>query len=165
MAKPAFMTVDLCDKYRGSVQVAPPGLLSYGRSAAFSGIIETVKCYEDNTIVRQTLSQPGAGKVLVVDAAASLTCALVGGALAGLAAKRRWAGIVLNGCVRDISALSKARIGIRAIGHMPLASDRHGLGVVGVPVSFGGVTYTPGHYLYADEDGIVVAAKPFKADR
>lgn len=154
-----FMTVDLCDKYKGSVQVALPIFRVYGKTAAFSGQIETVKCYEDNTVVKETLSSPGKGRVLVVDAGGSLCCALVGDIVAGLGAKHGWSGIVLNGCVRDVTAINKVNIGIRALNHVPLASDKHGLGVVGVPVMFAGVTFMPGHYLYCDIDGIVVSEK------
>jgi len=157
-----FMTVDLCDKYRGSIQVALPVLKMYGKIPAFAGQIETVKCYEDNTVVKQTLSKPGKGKVLVVDAGGSLKCALVGDLVAGIGAKHKWEGIVLNGCVRDVAATNKVNIGIRALNHVPLASDKHGLGVVGVPVMFAGVNFMPGHYLYCDIDGIVVAEKPLE---
>ncbi|MBX9810987.1 MAG: ribonuclease E activity regulator RraA, partial [Burkholderiales bacterium] len=139
-----FMTVDLCDKYKGSIQVALPVFRMYGKNPAFSGQIETVKCYEDNTVVKQTLSKPGKGKVLVVDAGGSLKCALVGDLVAGIGAKHKWEGIVLNGCVRDVAATNKVNIGIRALAHVPLASDKHGLGVVGVPVMFAGVNFMPG---------------------
>jgi regulator of ribonuclease activity A len=154
-----FRTVDLCDRYKGSLQVALPVLKSYGKSASFWGPIETVKCYEDNTVVREVLSQPGRGKVLVIDGGGSLHCALVGDLLAGLGARNRWTGIVLNGCVRDVAAARKVRIGIRALGHVPMPGDKHGLGITGVPVDFAGVVFTPGHYLYADDDGIVVSER------
>ncbi len=157
-----FATVDLCDKYRGSIQVALPLLKPYGKVMAFRGAIETVKCYEDNTVVRATLSQPGKGKVLVVDAGGSLHRALVGDLVAGIGAKHGWAGIILNGCVRDVVATNKVNIGIRALGHMPLPSDKHGLGIVGVPVTFAGVDFMPGQYLYCDIDGIVVAEAPLE---
>lgn len=155
-----FKTVDLCDKYKGSIQVALPVFRIYGGRPAFSGTIETVKCYEDNAVVKQVLSTPGKGKVLVVDAGASLRCALVGDLLAALGARHKWEGIVLNGCVRDVAATGKIKIGIRALNSVPLASDKRGLGVVGVPVTFSGVNFLPGHWLYADIDGIVVSAKP-----
>lgn len=154
-----FQTVDLCDKYKGSIQVALPVFRIYGSVEAFHGQVQTVKCYEDNTVVRETLSKPGAGKVLVVDAGGSLKCALVGDVVAGIGAKSGWSGIILNGCVRDIRAVNRIRIGIRALGNVPLASDKHGLGVLGVPVSFAGVDFIPGHYVYCDVDGIVVSEK------
>ncbi len=152
-----FQTVDLCDKYKGSVQVALPVFRLYGKIESFHGAIETVKCYEDNEVVRETLSKSGKGKVLVVDAGGSLNCALVGDVLAGIGARRGWSGIILNGCVRDVRALERIRIGIRALGSVPLASDKHGLGVVGVPVTFAGVDFLPGHFVYCDADGIVVS--------
>ncbi|KPK14477.1 MAG: ribonuclease E activity regulator RraA [Betaproteobacteria bacterium] len=152
-----FQTVDLCDKYKGSVQVALPVFRPYGKIESFHGAIETVKCYEDNEVVRETLSKSGQGKVLVVDAGGSLNCALVGDVLAGIGARRGWSGIILNGCVRDVRALGRIRIGIRALGSVPLASDKHGLGVVGVPVTFAGVDFLPGQFVYCDADGIVVS--------
>jgi regulator of ribonuclease activity A len=152
-----FKTVDLCDKYKGSVQVALPVFRLYGKIESFHGAIETVKCYEDNEVVRETLSTSGKGKVLVVDAGGSLNCALVGDVLAGIGARRGWSGIILNGCVRDVRALERIRIGIRALGSVPLASDKHGLGVVGVPVTFAGVDFLPGQLVYCDADGIVVS--------
>ncbi len=159
-AKPKFMTVDLCDRYRGSLQVALPLFRAYGRSLAFSGTVETVKCFEDNIVIKEVLARPGKGKVLVIDGGASLRYALIGDVIARLAAKNGWAGIVVNGCVRDVDALNKLAIGIRALAHMPLAGEKHGLGIVGVPVSFAGVEFFPGHHLYADGDGIVVSEQP-----
>ncbi|HXF67063.1 MAG TPA: ribonuclease E activity regulator RraA [Burkholderiales bacterium] len=157
-----FKTVALCDKYKGSLQVAAPLFRNYGRIEAFHGEIQTVKCYEDNTAVRDALSVPGKGKVLVVDAGGSLRCALVGDVVAGLGAKNGWSGIVLNGCVRDVKAINRIAIGIRALASVPLASDKYGLGVIGVPVTFAGVTFLPGHHLYADADGLVVSPKPLR---
>lgn len=159
-ANPKFMTTDLCDRYRGSVQVAAPLFRCYGRSAAFAGTIETVKCFEDNTVVREMVAQPGKGKVLVIDGGGSLRYALLGDVIASIAAKNAWAGIVVNGCVRDVEATSKLKIGIHALAHMPLAAEKRGLGISGVPVSFAGVEFIPGHHLYADSDGIVVAERP-----
>ena len=152
-----FKTVDLCDKYKGSVQVALPIFRIYGKIESFHGVIETVKCYEDNEVVRETLTKAGRGRVLVADAAGSLNCAIVGDVVAGLGARHGWTGIILNGCVRDVRALERIRIGIRALGNVPLAGDKHGLGVVGVPVTFAGVDFLPGHFVYCDADGIVVS--------
>ncbi|MBM3358791.1 MAG: RraA family protein [Betaproteobacteria bacterium] len=157
-----FQTVDLCDKYKGSIQVALPVFQNYGKLVAFTGRIQTVKCYEDNIVVKDTLSRPGKGRVLVVDAGGSLNCALVGDVLASIGVNSGWSGIILNGCVRDVKAVGKIRLGIRALGNVPRASDKHGLGVVGVPVTFAGVDFMPGHYLYADLDGIVVSEKPLR---
>lgn len=158
-----FKTVDLCDKYKGSIQVALPLFRSYGALESFCGEIETVKCYEDNTVVKEALARSGRGRVLVVDAGASLRCALVGDVVASIGVKSGWSGIVVNGCVRDVRALARLRIGIRALASVPLASDKHGLGVVGVPVSFAGVEFVPGHYLYCDADGLVVSEKRLRA--
>lgn len=159
-AKPKFVTTDLCDRYRGSVQVAAPLFRAYGRSLAFAGTIETVKCFEDNTVVKEALAQPGKGKVMVIDGGASLRYALLGDVIASMAAKNGWTGIVVNGCVRDVEALNKLKIGIHALAHMPLAAEKRGLGMAGVRVSFAGIEFTPGHHLYADSDGIVVSELP-----
>jgi regulator of ribonuclease activity A len=155
----AFQTVDLCDQYRDAIRIVEPIFRSYGKHAAFCGAIQTVKCYEDNVLVKETLSTPGNGRVLVVDGGGSLRCALVGDMVAGLGAQHGWSGIVLHGCVRDIAAIADVEIGIRALNHFPLPSVKRGEGVVGVPVTFGGVTFAPGQYLYADIDGIVVSDK------
>lgn len=157
--KKKFLTVDLCDRYRGSIQVALPLFRAYGRSAAFSGIVETVKCFEDSTVIKEVLARPGKGKVLVIDGGASLRYALLGDVVAGIAAKNGWTGMVVNGCVRDVDALARLAIGVRALGHIPLAGEKHGLGIVGVPVSFAGVEFWPGYHLYADRDGIVLSER------
>ena len=153
------MTVDLCDQFKSELQVALPIFKRYGAHESFSGVIETVRCFEDNVVLKELLSKPGEGKVLVVDAGASLRRALVGDVVAGLGAKNGWAGIVLNGCVRDVRALAQVPIGIYALGNVPLPSDKHGWGVAGEEVSFAGVRFRPGHSLYADVDGIVVAPR------
>jgi regulator of ribonuclease activity A len=152
-----FATVDLCDQHQGRIQVALPLFQSYGAHEAFCGRIATARCFEDNTIVREILSRPGEGGVLVVDAGGSLRRALVGDVVAGLGARNGWAGLVLYGCVRDVRALAEVPIGIRALNHVPLPSEKLGWGVAGGEVQFAGVTFTPGHYLYADVDGIVVS--------
>ncbi len=151
-----FATVDLCDQFRASIQVALPVFRSYGGKEAFSGQIETARCFEDNVILKELLAKPGAGKVLVVDAGGSLRKALVGDKVAALAAQSGWAGVVLNGCVRDLRGLATCQVGLFALGHVPLASDKLGWGTAGGAVQFAGVTFTPGHYLYADQDGLVV---------
>jgi regulator of ribonuclease activity A len=115
-----------------------------------------VRCFEDNVLVRRELERPGEGRVLVVDAGGSFRCALVGGRLAELGVTNGWAGLVLNGCVRDSVELAARGFGIKALGTNPRPSGKTGAGEVGVPVTFGGVTFTPGELLYADEDGVIV---------
>lgn len=156
----SFQTADLCDAHEGSVSVVEPMFRSYGGRAAFSGQISTIKCFEDNSLVREALGQPGAGRVLVVDGGGSLRCALVGDQLAALGQKNGWAGIVVYGCIRDSAAISRMDIGVRALDTHPLKSVKRGAGQADEPVSFGGVRFVPGHHLYADEDGIVVSPGP-----
>jgi regulator of ribonuclease activity A len=153
-----FQTADLCDSHGEALQVAEPNLSSFGGLTAFSGPIRTVQCFEDNSLVRAALEAAGDNAVLVVDGGGSLRCALLGDQLAALAEKNAWSGVIVHGCVRDSSALAKARIGIRAIAAHPRKSVKRGAGQCDVPVRFAGVTFTPGHYVYVDEDGIVVAS-------
>jgi regulator of ribonuclease activity A len=151
-------TADLSDAWPNQVQVAHPGLHDYGGTTRFSGPIATVWVDEDNSAVRSLLEEDGNGRVLVVDGGGSLRCALVGDKLAQLAVDNGWAGIVVNGCVRDSAALDEMSIGVKALGTMPRRSEKGGGGHAGLPVNFCGVSFVPGHYLYADEDGIVVSA-------
>jgi regulator of ribonuclease activity A len=150
-------TADLCDNNEGKVKIVSPMFQIYGGIVSFSGPMSTLKVHEDNVLVKNALSQPGTGKVLVVDGGGSLRCALLGDQLAVLAAKNGWAGIVVNGCIRDSVAISKIAIGVRALNTHPLKSIKKGAGDVDIAVTFGGVAFVPGHYLYADEDGVIVS--------
>ncbi|MGL4648775.1 MAG: ribonuclease E activity regulator RraA [Caldilineaceae bacterium] len=150
-------TADLCDSHEHLVQVADPVLHDYGGLTAFSGPMTTVMVMDDNTSVRELLEADGHGRVLVVDGGGSLRCALVGDRLAQTAADNGWAGIVVNGCVRDVSSLAEIPLGIKALASMPWRSAKQGPGLVDVPVRFAGITFLPGHYLYADDDGVIVA--------
>jgi regulator of ribonuclease activity A len=123
---------------------------------AFSGRIATVRCFEDNVLVKQRVAEPGAGRVLVVDGGGSFRCALVGDNVAAAALASGWAGLVLNACVRDVVALAELQIGIKALGTCPRPSGKTGAGETDVPVTFGNATFTPGAMLHADDDGIVV---------
>ena len=149
-------TADLCDQH-GDAVVAEPIFSSFGGLSSFSGPIATVSVYEDNVLVRAAVEQPGAGRVLVVEGGGSLRCALVGDQLAALAHQNGWAGIVVHGCVRDSRALREVPIGIKALNTNPRKSAKLGAGEREVPVQFAGVTFEPGHYLYADEDGVIVS--------
>ena len=159
-----WTTADLCDQYSAqygaSLQVAEPLLRSYGGALAFWGPIATVKVNEDNTSVRLRLQEPGMGRVLVVDGGGSLACALVGDQLGSLARGNGWAGIVVNGCIRDSAALAAMDVGVMALATMPRKSEKRSPGEHDVVVSFAGVTFTPGYFLYADGDGIIVASGP-----
>jgi regulator of ribonuclease activity A len=155
----AFCTTDLCDAHGDRVRVVEPMLRDFGGVARFSGPIVTVRAPEDNSLVRAALEEPGQGRVLVVDGGASMRCALLGDQLAVLARDHGWAGVVIYGCVRDSEALSTIAIGVRALATMPRKSNKKGRGERDVPITFGGVTFTPGEWLYADADGIVVSAE------
>ena len=156
----ARLTPDLCDDHPDVALAVAPLFRSFGGPAAFSGPIATVKVHEDNVLVREALAEPGAGRVLVVDGGGSLRCALVGGNLAALGAKNDWRGAVVYGCVRDLGELRAAAFGVLALAAHPVKSAKKGEGARDVAVTFGGVTFRPGEYLYADEDGIVVSARP-----
>ncbi|MEM7481934.1 MAG: ribonuclease E activity regulator RraA [Acidobacteriota bacterium] len=154
-----FATTDLCDQFPRRVQPADPIFGDYGGLPTFAGEMTTVKVLEDNVLVRRLLESDGRGRVLIVDGMASLACALLGDRLGGLAAENGWCGIVLNGCIRDSAQLGKIPIGIRALAAHPRKSGKQGLGDVGVPVAFAGVVFQPGHFVYADQDGLLVAAE------
>jgi regulator of ribonuclease activity A len=154
-------TADLCDAHAGSphFQIAEPGFLDYGGRRSFSGPISTVRAPEDNSLVRKALEESGQGRVLVVDGGGSRRCALVGDQLAALAQKNGWAGVVVNGCIRDAEAVGRTTIGVKALGTHPLKSNKRNEGQRDVEVRFAGVTFRPGHHLYADADGIVTSDK------
>ncbi|MEX0605871.1 MAG: ribonuclease E activity regulator RraA [Marinobacter sp.] len=156
-----IVTPDICDDYP-EVQVVEPGFRNYGGISAFGGEIVTVKCFEDNSVVKRQVGLPGEGKVMVVDGAASKKVALLGDMLAEKAAESGWAGLIINGCVRDVDILGTTSLGIQALGTHPRKSEKRDLGDLNVPVTFGGVTFYPGHYVYADNNGIVVSEKPLK---
>jgi regulator of ribonuclease activity A len=155
-------TCDLCDAHKGdnsgAFRVLPPVFKAFGGVAAFSGPVHTVRAPEDNSTVRDAVHSPGEGRVLVVDGGASLRYALVGGNLAAAAAKNGWAGIVVDGCVRDQAELAaSARMPIALALH-PMPTQKRGEGQAGVPVQIQGVWVRPGDWLVADEDGIVVSS-------
>lgn len=153
-----FKTTDLCDEYSAKVRVAEPsGFKDFGKRKLFSGKIQTVKCFENNPLVRKTLEKSGEGKVLVVDGGGSMRCALLGDMLAEIAIKNKWEGIIINGCIRDSNALSKLDIGIKALNTNPLKSNKKNEGEENVIVSFAGIDFIPDDYVYCDEDGIIVS--------
>lgn len=123
----------------------------------------TVKCFEDNTPVKAAVESEGQGRVLVVDGGGSLRRALLGGNLGAAAARNGWAGVVIDGCVRDLAELAVCQTGIRALAPMPLPTERRAEGQVNLPVLIQGVWVRPGDWLYADEDGIVVADRQLLA--
>lgn len=159
-----FATCDLCDAHKnvgdGTFRVLPPVFRDFGRRHRFSGPVVTVKCHEDNTPVKAAVESEGQGRVLVVDGGGSLRRALLGGNLAAAAARNGWAGVVIDGCVRDVAELAQCEVGIRALAAMPLPTERKQPGLRDLPVQIQGVRVSPGEWLYADEDGIVVMAGP-----
>ncbi len=152
-------TADLYDDYGEQLQVAAPTFVNYGGRRAFSGRIATLKLFEDNTLLRETLNQPGAGKVLVVDGGGSLRCALLGDQMAQLAVDNGWPGIIINGCIRDADMIRTMDIGVKALNTNPAKSVKRGEGQRDIVINFAGVSFTPGAYVYADTDGIVVSER------
>lgn len=158
-------TCDLCDRFKGDTsgdfRVLPPVFREFGGRARFAGPVVTVKCFEDNTSVKALLEGPGEGRVLVVDGAGSLRRALVGGNIGAAAARNGWAGVIVDGCVRDVAELAVCDVGIRALAPMPLPTERRQPGLLDQPVQIQGVTVRPGDWICADADGIVVmGARP-----
>ena len=155
-----FKTADLCDDHSDSLSIAQPLFNDYGKNISFSGEISTVKCFEDNSLVRKQLEQAGNGRVLVVDGGGSTRCAMVGDILAQMGADNGWSGIIVYGCIRDSGVIATIDIGVKAIGTMPIKSVKKGEGDIDIKVHFADVDFIPGHYVYADEDGIILSAKP-----
>ena len=166
-----FATCDLCDVHKadssGEFRVLPPVFKDFGQVKKFSGPVVTVKCFEDNSLVKAAVDSPGwrdtpqgrVAMVLVVDGGASLRRALLGGNLGAAAARNGWAGVVIDGCVRDTAELALQAVGIRALAPMPWPTEKRNEGQRDVPVQIQGVWVRPGDWLYADEDGIVVGSK------
>jgi regulator of ribonuclease activity A len=158
-----FATCDLCDPFRDeptALRVLPPRWHDYGGLPRFAGPVATVRCFEDNVLVKTLLDTPGQGRVLVVDGGGSLRTALVGGNLAAAAANNGWAGIVVDGAVRDVAELRATAVGVRALALCPMPPAKRGGGQEGGPVRLQGVVVNPGDWLYADADGIVLSAQP-----
>jgi len=157
-------TCDLCDEHRNDpaerFRVLPPIFRDFGGRMRFHGSVATLQCFEDNTSVREAVQSPGQGRVLVVDGGGSLRRALLGGNLAAAAEKNGWAGVVIHGAVRDVEEMARCQIGIRALGLVPIATDKRHAGLVDVSIQLGGAWVHPGEWLGADEDGIVVMAAP-----
>ena len=165
-----FVTCDLLDDHPDvEFQVLTPSIdgkffRSYGAVTRFAGQIVTVKCFEDNSRVKELLATDGRGKVLVVDGGASMRCALMGDMIAESAVKNHWNGVVIYGCVRDVDALAQLPLGVHALASIPCKSNRKGLGETEVSLYFGGVAFHSGHYIYADNNGIIVAKEKLIED-
>ena len=163
MATAPFVTCDLLDDHpEKDIQVVAPSLdgkffQSYGARKSFGGQVVTVKCFEDNSRVKELLATDGTGKVLVVDGGASMRCALMGDMIAESAVKNHWNGVIIYGCVRDVDAIAELDLGVHALAAIPRKSNRQGVGETDIELSFGGVTIQSGQYVYADNNGIVIA--------
>ncbi|NAT22495.1 ribonuclease E activity regulator RraA [Pseudomonas syringae] len=155
-----YITPDLCDAYPEQVQVVEPMLSNFGGRDSFGGQIVTLKCFEDNSLVKEQVELDGKGKVLVVDGGGSLRCALLGDMLAEKAAQNGWEGLVIYGCVRDVDMLAQTDLGVQALASYPKRSEKRGVGQLDLPVTFGGVTFRPGEYLYADNNGVIISPSP-----
>ena len=149
-------TCDISDQLHPDVQYLEPVYKSYGGKTSFSGRIVTVKCYEDNSLVEEALKSNGKNSILVVDAGGSMNCAMLGDKRATDAIKNEWEGILVHGLIRDSATIKGMEIGILALGVCPLKSIKNGVGDSNLIVNFSGITFTPGEYLYADEDGVIV---------
>ena len=152
-------TADLYDRFATELRVCDPILRDFGGRTVFFGELVTAKCFEDNTQVKTILSEPGAGRVLVVDAGGSLRCAMLGDLIAASAVANGWAGIILWGCVRDSAELAAMDLGVKALATNPRKSERRGEGQRDCPVTLAGVRFEPGDWVYADADGIVVSSR------
>ncbi|MGR6919862.1 ribonuclease E activity regulator RraA [[Actinomadura] parvosata] len=154
-----IVTADLYDERGDQLDSCDLQLRQYGGRHAFAGPVVTVLCREDNALLKSILTEPGEGRVLVVDGGGSLHTALMGDLIAGLAVSNGWVGVVVNGAVRDVAALRELDLGIKALGSNPRKSGKQGTGERDVPVTFGGVTFHPGAELFSDDDGILVTRR------
>lgn len=155
-----YVTPDLCDAYPDLVEVVEPMFNNYGGRDSFGGEIVTIKCFEDNSLVKELVEKPGHGKVLVVDAGGSFRCAMLGDMMGEKAVENGWEGIIIYGCIRDVDIVAELDLGVQALGSHPRKSEKKGIGEREIPVSFGGVTFVPGDYIYADNNGIIVSPEP-----
>ncbi len=154
-----YVTPDLCDQYPELVRVFDPIFTNYGGKTSFGGEVVTIKCYEDNSLVKEQAGTDGRGKVLVVDGGGSLRKALLGDMIAENAVKNNWEGIIIFGCIRDVDAISVLDLGVQAVNSTPLKTEKRGIGDLNIQLQFAGVTVQPGEFIYADNNGVIVANK------
>ena len=155
--KSKFKTADLCDDHSDDLIILNQQFNSYGKVDSFYGQISTVKCFNDNSKVREAVNSEGSRKVLVVDGNASTDCALLGDMLAEAAVKNNWSGIIVNGCIRDSDVIANIDLGVFALSTIPLKSVKKNIGDRDVLVNFMGIDFNPGDYIYADLDGIIIS--------
>lgn len=156
----AFKTADLYDQYEEQLRICDPVFRDFGGVRCFSGPVVTVKCFEDNSLVKSTLAGPGAGRVLVVDAGGSMRCAMLGDLIAASAVENDWAGVILYGCIRDSVEIGGMPLGVKALGTNPRKSQKRGEGQRDLPVTCAGVRFAPGDWVYCDPDGVLAADRP-----
>ena len=159
-----YNTSALCDIYQDQVDVVEPMFSNFGGLTSFAGQLTTVKCFEDNGIIRSILQEDGTGRVLLIDGGGSLRRALIDAEIAALAEENDWEGLVVYGCVREIDDLEEMEIGIQAIAAIPVGATQNNIGEVDVPVNFGGVTFLPEDHLYADNTGVIISQQPLDVD-
>jgi regulator of ribonuclease activity A len=144
-------TPDLCDQFEGQIRVLDPIFTNYG------GQVVTIKCFEDNSVVKKLVSTPGEGRVIVMDGGGSLRRAILGDMLAENAANNGWAGLIINGCIRDCDEIANISLGLKALNIHPMKTQKRGLGDLDVAITFAGQTILPGNWIYSDNNGIIVA--------
>ncbi|KJY84948.1 MULTISPECIES: ribonuclease E activity regulator RraA [Vibrio] len=159
-----YNTSALCDIYSEQVDVVEPMFSNFGGSASFAGQITTVKCFEDNGLIREVLEQDGLGRVLLIDGGGSLRRALIDAELASLAEENEWEGLIVYGCVREVDDLEDMNVGIQALASIPVGAASQNVGEVDIPVNFGGVTFIPEDYLYADNTGVILSQEPLDVE-
>jgi regulator of ribonuclease activity A len=159
-----YSVPDICDEFIDEISVLEPLFTDFGGQPRFSGEVVTIKCFEDNSLVRDAVSSEGRGRVLVVDGAGSLRHALLGDLLAAKAAKNGWHGLLVNGCVRDVEILKTIDLGVKALNSHPVKTVKRGAGQLDVNVTFAGAMIRPGNYLYADANGVVVAERNLEVE-
>ena len=153
-----FSVCDLCDLHEDNIQVADSIFRDYGGKTVFGGEVVTIKCFEDNSKVKEMVAAPGNAKVLVVDGGGSLRRSLLGDQLAATAVGNGWAGLILNAAIRDIEVIANLNLGVKALNSIPLKTEKRGLGDLDIPLRFAGVNFAPGDYVYADLNGVIVSS-------
>lgn len=160
----AVSVPDICDDYFDEIRVVEPWFTDFGAKQKFSGKIVTVKCFEDNSLVRDLVNTEGRGRVIVVDGGGSMRRALLGDLLAAKAVKNGWQGLLINGCVRDVEILQDIDLGIKALNSHPVKTDKRGEGQLDIALEFAGVRIEPGQFLYADANGVIVAERDLELE-
>lgn len=159
-------TCDICDQFKddntGIIKILPPVFTDYGGVTCFSGLVSTVKCFEDNSLVKTSVESQGNGRVLVVDGGESTRRALLGGKLASLASINGWAGIIIAGAVRDVVELKSVKMGIKALSSMPLPTIKRNEGQIDIPVFIVGTLVKPGEWIISDHDGTLVLPEKYR---